>query len=357
MKISTISLNIVILTLLLTTASLLPNISSAIESDKTFQNIITFGDSLTDTGNNNWVHSEGVIGTPITSSIDAAGDERFIWVNYVVNEINLKAGQQIYPSHLIGHSDLDIRPDRDNVNYAYASALTTDNYVDDSNAAIPYYPIRSDCKTPGQLDPDGTACVPGMLTQLNIYLDEVNHQVNHDSLFVIWGGGNDIFNVLAQLSINNGNEAPDPSDIVAQATTAAKQAVANILQMVATLTANGASEQQIVVFDLPNLADAPAGAGNEVLLSSISQGFNQGLQIQLMKAFPQVSLFSTDHILTDILNDPNNFNIDNTNGDCVAEGNNPECVGYLFFNAKHPTTQVHEIIAQSFEQTNHLVEQ
>ncbi len=342
----------IILALLLVSALLLPKRSDALESDKAYQNIITFGDSLTDTGNNYWVNSEGVIGAPITSSLDASGDERYVWLDYFVNEVHLGAGKQIYPSRLIGYSDLDIHPDRDNVNYAYASALTTDDFVDDTNPLIPYFPIQSDCQAPGRTHADGSACVPGMLKQLDIYLSEINQKIGGDTLFVLWGGGNDVFNGLAPLSVNNGNEAPDAHAIVAQASAAAKQAAANILQMVAELIANGASEQQIVIFDMPDLADAPAAIGNEALLSLISQGFNQGLQTQLQDKFPQVSIFSADNILTKILKDPSQFNIDNTTGDCVAEGNSPQCLGYLFFNAKHPSTQVHETIAQSFEQAS-----
>ena len=340
---------------LLVVLSLLPNLSSAIDSNKAFQNVITFGDSLTDTGNNYWVNTEGTTGAPITSSLDTAGDERYLWVLYLINNVDFKAGKQIYPSRLINNSDLAINPATDNVNYAYASALTANDFIDDTNAVIPYFLTQPSCEEPGRADPNGPACVPGMLKQVDIYLDEVNKQINDDSLFIIWGGGNDIFNALTQLIADNAGNPPEPEVVVAQATTAAQQAVANISQMVTKLTANGASEQQIAVFDLPNLADSPAAGNNEALLNLISAGFNNDLEMQLKDLYPQVQLFSSDNILADILANPENFDIDNTQGDCVAEDNAPLCTGYLFFNAKHPTTQTHEILAKAFGQASHLL--
>ena len=189
-------------------------------SDK--HNIIIFGDSLSDMGNNTWVTPEGgVTGAPITNQpTPATGHElgiaKLLWPNILVGYINhtpLDVNDPILYSKLN-----KLNPNEQDVNYAYASAETGYNYLDDtSSAAYPPY-VTSKC-TQGPGIHYNVACVPGVLIQMDLYFNSITAQsINPNTKFIIWAGANDVFITddttakythLTAVSVGNSINAPN----------------------------------------------------------------------------------------------------------------------------------------------------
>lgn len=342
-------------------AYLLLTLSSSSFAQPNFQQMIVFGDSLSDSGfmanselpltlltedplarlgNNYWVATEGKTGAPITSSLDGAGDLRPLWANYLANELNLG---EVYPLRIAKENG--VNDNGHTINYAFASALTGQDYIDDSTPGH-LFPTNSNCTEPGIDGENNTACVPGLVKQVNLYLEDIAKQVSPDTLYILWAGGNDVFNGLVQQL--------DPEEILGPAIT-------NHVTAITTLLEVGVSPDQILVIDMPDISMTPAAkdiareaAGDndqayEALIhamNELSQTFNGQLE-SVLANFESVKLFSAANLLVDIAADPQAYGIENDEGDCVIDGQDPQCNGYVFFNDKHPTTAIHQILAEN----------
>lgn len=340
---------------------LLFTLSSSSFAESNFQQMIVFGDSLSDSGfminselprplltedpldrlgNNYWVRTEGKTGAPITSSLDGDGNLRPLWTNYLANELNLG---EVYPLRIAKENG--VNDSGHTINYAFASALTGPDYIDDS---IPghLFPTNLNCTEPGFDEQDNTACVPGLIKQVNLYLEDMAAQVSPDTLYIIWVGANDIFNGLVQQL--------DPEEIL-------RPVLTNHVAAIGTLLEVGVSPDQVLVIDLPDISMTPAArniaselAGDNdqayaVLIQSmseLSQAFNGQLE-SVLADFKSVKLFSAAELFINIAADPQAYGIENDVGDCVADGRAPQCNGYIFFNDKHPTTIIHQIFAEN----------
>jgi len=330
---------------------ILPILLTALTMQPTqaYQNLIVFGDSLSDAahsgptqtqaplselGNNVWVQTEGKTGAPITSSQDEQGQLRPLWLNYITNELTLDAGGALSPARIA--PELGLEPLRDNISFAFASALSGDNFVNDTDPKNPILPINAACTEAGRADDTGPACVPGLLKQIQSYLEQVNNQANPQTLFVLWAGANDLFNGL--------ETSADSKNFI-------DETVENIVMAINQLTKAGATSNNILIMNLPDLAMTPAviklakdDPKELQTVSDLSQLYNAKLAIKVSE-LTDAQLISIDELLNDILSDPNEYDINNTDGDCVADGKAPQCKAYLFFNNKHPTTLIHEEIA------------
>lgn len=160
------------------------------------------------------------------------------------------------------------------------------------------------------------------------------------TLFMVWGGPNDIRLALAT--------GADPG-------AAAGQAVQNLFLDVYALALSGATH--FLVPDLPDLGKTPeaiaAGPAAEAGLEALSVGFNMGLAAAMAQVASlvgaDVTVFDTFGEMNRILSDPGAFGFSNTTTPCVdtpalATG----CQGYLFFDSVHPTTAGHAILGEAF---------
>ncbi len=341
-----------------------------------YQNMIAFGDSLSDAaptyradhtqkGNNTWVHPNGVTsytGAPITNALSATDASRYLWVNYLI---------QAYPFSLGGH-DLLIRRDlavlasskktsikamvtQHNVSYATASAETGNNYINDKQPS-PWPTI--DC-TEGFVATATYSCVPSLLKQIHLYLDDVDNDINPHSLFVIWIGGNDFYqNILKLLSKDNKEPLSHP--------------IRNTTKAVQILLNKGVPAEHIFVFDLPNFSLVPSiiSLVNENiqnpmlrkfalrLISATSTLYNSWLKTELVLAtrgaFSPAQLFSTSDLLTAIKDNKDDIRQrlgihQPLSQSCTAAKQLPVCAGFFFYNDMHPTTTVHAFIAEQFK--------
>ncbi len=291
-------------------------------------NMIIFGDSLSDIGNNTWIEATG---TPITS-LDKQGN-KYIWVNYL--------SEKLFKQPAYYSAKLEVSPLTHTVSYAFASADTSSDYLNaDWPFAKPQPPVNTECLKPGLMkNTQGdmtSACVPGLLKQIDLYLNDVDHKPNSNTLFFIWSGANDLFYKLPT--------GEPPAQIL-------KTAITHIVLARNTLMDNGVSPQQIYVINLPDLSKTPYAIKYSLKLTEISIAFNTGLMAALTTpdqqhpGIPSSHIISMYDLLNDIVQNPDKFHLTNVTESCTGNRLYPLCHGYLFYDHKHPTAAMHNVIA------------
>ncbi|MCX5956417.1 MAG: SGNH/GDSL hydrolase family protein [Cyanobacteria bacterium] len=129
--------------------------------------------------------------------------------------------------------------------------------------------------------------------------------------------------------------------------------MSNLIASVNTLANAGA--RNFLVVNSPDLGLTPAFSGNNPLkgtVSALSQGFNTALEIELNKlatANPQldIELFRVDDALNSLTDNPSEYGFTNVIDPCLTNmGVCSDPSTYLFWDALHPTTRTHQILAQ-----------
>jgi len=284
----------------LTVVSLAPlPVSAAI-----YDQLVVFGDSLSDSGNNTLVigSNPGQIitgNTYVPSQTYGSGvySNGPVWAT----DAAAKLGVPLAPSLAGG------------TNYAYGGATTGQ---DGSNGGFP----------------------PSLLTQANQYL--AANTVSANALYVIAGGGNDARAALNTIAACAG-VCLGPT--VAQT---AAQYAANVGSIVDALQAGGA--QHIIVWNTPNLGLAPAvtAAGATDLGTFLAASMNAALAAELAGE-TGVKTFDIFGLGTAIALNPGAFGLTNVTDACGALPA-ANCSTYAYWDGIHPTAAAHEIIADAF---------
>ena len=255
-------------------------------SNAAFSQIISFGDSLSDTGNVA-LATGGSTPNPLYGYADGNFSNGDIWLDYLGDSLN--TGTQ---SASLGGG----------TNYAYGGARTT---VSDT--------------------------VPSAQAQVAGYL--ANNTVDPNALYTLLIGGNDI-------------NAFDGINVDADYIAAAGQAAAGIAQ---SLIAAGA--QSIMILNVPDVGAAPvAPAGLESTLTGLSALYNGNLAAGLagldQSIVTLVDLFTIGQTIsanvgTNGLDNVTDACLSATTGLCATPGT------YLYWDALHPTTAAHALIADA----------
>ena len=302
----------------LTAATALPAAAQSALAAPAFSGLYVFGDSLSDSGNNN-VQFGGLAGGPPPTAVfvptlpylPSAGftnrptySNGPVWVSSFASSLGLSAFAQ--PS-LLGGGD-----------YAYGGArMTTDG---SGGTGLP---------------PNFPASVQ---TQLNTYLG--SRVVSSTALYVIAGGGNDVRDVGASL---NGTPAHDTPIIVSAATAYATAAA----QMVGALKIGGA--QNLVVWNVPDVGKSPAagsGVGPTAAgASAVASTFNSFLAGAL--AGSGATIFDTYGLINNIVASPAAYGFSNVTLGCGFAGNNCNAATALFWDGIHPTAYAQGLIANA----------
>jgi phospholipase/lecithinase/hemolysin len=266
-----------------------------------FQQMIVFGDSLSDTGND-FLATSGLIPPP-----GAYGNGRFtdgsnslpstsilgVWHEQLAGKLGLPAAG---PS-LAGGTD-----------YAFGGAETgvSSTYL-------------------GQT-------VPGMASQLQFFLTGKT-SVPSNALYVFWGGSNNLFDAGSASALS----------------AAAPQAISDLSAEIGTLASAGA--KYFLWVDLPPLDKTPdlKNSPSQAALQAATIEFNTEFATAvpaLESKYAGISITPVDvyGLFLDLLSNPSSHGL--TNVTDPAQGNltaNPDT--YLFWDGTHPTTVGHGLLA------------
>ncbi len=305
-KITTKILSLVVLSLFL--AAALPSASLG----RSFDTIIAFGDSLTDHGG---LQSHLGAYDPVNNPDGAPetwtnGD---VWVDYLAD--------------ILG-ATLD--------NNAIGGAMTL-GHVNDTIQGM---------TDAGNLPP------LGLVGQVNSFGSEDVDFIAANTLFTIWIGGNDL------LKFGRGESAAaTPDELITDA-------VDNVLNAMSELvTEEGALN--IMVINLPDLGKTPAYNSRTTeeiqavtdLTSAFNSALDQGLN-NFSNLSPDVTVISFDVFtyLNQIISGDTFADVTGTfmvldeNGNPTGATNEP-AEDYLFWDAIHPTTKAHEMVAEEVAKT------
>ena len=255
-----------------------------------YKNLVIFGDSLSDTGN---AYKASGNTFPPSPNYQGRLSNGLIWVDYFAPDL-----QFTNPSIQ---------------NYAFLGANT------------------------GVSNTFGQITVPGLLTQIQQFKTVNTNSIGKDGLYVIWAGANDFLNL-----------ATDPTQAVTNAVT-------NISSAITTLAGLGAKE--IVVGNLADLGATPASiASNNVANArAISLGFNTALNQALTNLEPalNVNLSLVDNFgsITAVQTNPANYKFTNITQPLITATNPVNPDQYAFWDDVHPTTRLHQLVTDTFENT------
>lgn len=287
---------------------------SASAAGASYSGLVVFGDSLSDSGNNALVLSNGgtlplpgvVIGNDAVYSRIPAATGTYtngpVWTQYLAQSLGLT----LVPSVAGGN------------NYAFAGAQT-------------------------RIDGDDLPPVPGfpfsMRTQLGMYLTHPATVVDPNALYILAGGGNNVRVLLDAAAL-------DPNfDLAGQALSTAQNYADDIAGFVTTLKAAGA--QHVLVLNTPNLGLTPLA--NALGLSAEASGLSQLMNGKLSAALhgSGATVFDAYGFMSAAVANAPALGFTNWTNACAAAVNACELDSALFWDAIHPTTKGHQMLAQA----------
>lgn len=212
------------------------------------------------------------------------------------------------------------------------------------------------------VDPD-VACenpVPTTRQQISQHLS--GSSADPDALYMIWGGANDISAVA-------GENQSDPQDALEDTLKAAEAYIDQIRGL------QDAGARYVVVLNLPDrgktLSAWRAGAAAATGLSALTRAYNEALDMGLASLERGIIPVNVSALMDEITEDPGNYGFTNTDDIACAPGSNPLRPGggleslvcgptdsgylsppktdetYLFADDSHPSGAVHAAVANT----------
>ncbi|MEX0331851.1 MAG: SGNH/GDSL hydrolase family protein [Puniceicoccaceae bacterium] len=255
-----------------------------------FGKIVSFGDSLSDTGNM-YTNSGGLV-PPADTYYDGRMSNGILWVEYLAGDLGVAIDD-----------------------YAYFGAKTDDtNFRDDD---LPFYLI-------------------GFRDQVDMYLADLDgEKVDNRDLFTVVIGANDFLTYLIK-----GGDLPISGSIQ------------NTVTELGRLLDAGA--RHIVIWNVPDLSSTPAFAGlsdlEKIGLSQLLATYNA----MLADALAQLSAnYKCNIVVADaygtlnaIISDPAAYGLENVTVPASMDPSKDPAVS-LFWDGVHPTTVGHRIVADA----------
>jgi phospholipase/lecithinase/hemolysin len=293
--------------------------SKTMAADLKFDQLFSFGDSLSDTGNLFTLSTTFPGGPfPVTtvagSTQPAYSPGRFsngdIWVDYFSKQI----GQQT-PTPFASLNPTTIPAG--GVNFAFGGAQTG------KENSPPNFPKEFK--------------IPGVLGQVGLFQqNSPNLPVSSNAIYSFWGGSNDYF--AGNTNVN--------------------EIVGNLTTSISSLAQGGA--KNFLVFNLADLGETPLAKREGLTkgLNFLTQQHNELLASalnSLRDKNPELNIYSVDvnTLFRTARNNPSQFKFDNVTGTCVTGNfagvtsicNDPN--SFLFFDDVHPSSRAHELIANA----------
>ena len=285
-------------------------------SARKYEQIVIFGDSLSDTGN----LSKALGGVfPPFPYFQGRFSNGPIWVDQFAPKLGLNSTQVL--------------------NFAVVGA-TTGRLNVGSLLAGSTLPIK----------------LPGLLDEVDAFTALNPKGANPKSLYVVFAGGNDFLalppTLFQGLAMGNLQSFIGLSGAIVQS-------VQNIATAVTNLALQGAGT--IAIANLPNLGRTPLSIqqGTSLVATAFSIGFNVVLEktlAQLERSLRAKSL-NVDIVQVDVFSvgeavakRPQKFGFTNLSDPLIKQlANNPKNPqGFFYWDDFHPTTQVHTLIADTF---------
>lgn len=201
--------------------------------------------------------------------------------------------------------------------------------------------------SPSASTPAGFAQRP-VSTQLTEYLSSTGGLASNNSVYVIQGGANDLFQNLAMVQAGAMTQAELQQSIISTGSSFAQQ--------VATL--QGAGAKYIIVPNVPNLGATPAFAG---ALSStgaaVSAGYNTVVQKALAAYGANVIAIDTFGLINEVVANPSLYGFTNATTPACTTSTSLVCSPatlvspnaantYVFADGVHPTTGAQKLESQ-----------
>jgi phospholipase/lecithinase/hemolysin len=290
----------------------------AIESRNTlkvrnYEQIIVFGDSLSDTGNA-FRASNGAV--PGAGYFEGRFSNGPLWIDQLAPKLHLNPNQVL--------------------NFAFAGATTGRSNLGSQAANVK---------------------LPGLLDEVDAFSLTRPQGANPKALYVVFAGANDFLtlppSLFQGLAIGNLQSFIGLYGAIVQS-------VQNIATAVTNLAVQGAGT--IAVANLPNLGRLPAvlQQGSSLIGTAYTIGFNLVLEKTLAQLennlrarslnvdIVQVDLFSVGEA---VAKRPQEFGITNLTSPLIRQTNPTNPQGFFFWDELHPTTQAHGFIADAFERS------
>jgi phospholipase/lecithinase/hemolysin len=263
-----------------------------------FSDMYVFGDSLSDLGNafDAVQKATGEGRPPSPPYFQGRFCNDFVWVEYLATSLGLTSGRK--------------------TNFAVGGATTGRN-----NAFIPNNPLG----------------LPGLRQQIDSFVENLkvaNQQADPNALYTVWAGAN---------------------DYVSDDVTHPAVPIENLSYAVTSLAGVGA--KNIIVPNLPDLGEVPAARNDSQMstfLKALTRDHNNGLAEQLnvlsrtLSQDVNIILFDVYSVFHQVITNPAQFGFTNvTDSQLEQAANRQGNTGKFFFwDALHPTTDVHMILAK-----------
>ncbi|MFM2430308.1 MAG: hypothetical protein RLZZ511_1521 [Cyanobacteriota bacterium] len=259
--------------------------------------LIVFGDSLSDTGN--LFKLTGQQFPPSPPYFEGRLSNGPIWVDFIAPELGI--------------------PDRRVKSFAVSGATTGRDNIENAR--------------------QGTARFPGLLNEIDAFIAAPGFSgANPKALYVVWAGGNDFLQIA---------ETPQNAPQVIT------QAIANLATAITTLV--GAGAKQIVVPNQVNFGLTPFARerGIAAVATQATIGFNQALArgIGQLEKTLNIDLIEVDmfSVVERIAALPGEFGFSNVSNALIREANPVNPNRYFWWDDVHPTTQAHKVYAETIQ--------
>jgi phospholipase/lecithinase/hemolysin len=307
-------------------------------------NLFSFGDSLSDSGNNKSLSQSAMGFTfPPAPYYEGRFSNGPVAVEYLWQKFN--PGSTAFKNSL--------SPGNQGTNYAIGgSSSGLQNYLELNPAVISAGLSTAYSKK-------------GNAWQLQAFDDQNNIFDPETSLFSIWYFPNDVFwyNNSSPNSLP-GTYTGDPGPVIGPPAGFSAVVVNAIQNIIGTITelADGYGARHFLVPNSALIGNTPefAGTPQQDVLNQLSTGFNSLLQTNLdnlSSLRPELDIiqFQTDDLQQEILSNPSLFGFTNVTTRCIT---NTSCVTntggaateWFYWDGTHPTTTGHEIFAQRMYQ-------
>jgi phospholipase/lecithinase/hemolysin len=282
---------------------------------RNYDQIVVFGDSLSDTGN----LSKALGGTfPPLPYFKGRFSNGPLWIDQLAPKLGLKSKQVL--------------------NFAFAGATTGRLNVGEQLAGVTL-PFK----------------LPGLLDEVDAFTALNPKGANPKSLYVVFAGANDFLTLpptlFQGLAVGNLESFIGLYGAIVQS-------VKNVATAVTNLALQGAGT--IAVANLPDLGRTPLPIqqGTSLVATAFSIGFNVILEKTLEQLegalrskalnvdIVQVDLFSVGEA---VAKNPQKFGFTNLTTPLITNLAAPNPKGFFYWDDFHPTTQAHTVIANTFQ--------